>query len=77
MRERLRSCALVCCLFVFLFVLIGGGLHLTTGAAFIAALSGTPLAIFAFNRWHSVQLQREEPHREESAPGTIPLRERS
>ena len=36
------------CLFVFLFVIIGGGLHLVPGGAFLAALTGTPLAIFAF-----------------------------
>jgi len=51
MHGRLKNYALVICLFVFLFISIGNGLHLTPGAAFIGALSGTPLVIFAFNRW--------------------------
>jgi hypothetical protein len=49
MQERLKNYALVVCLFVFLFVIIGGGLHLTPGGAFLAAVSGTPLAIYAFH----------------------------
>lgn len=48
MQNRLRNYALVICLFVFLFVIIGGGLHLAPGGAFLAAATGTPLAIFAF-----------------------------
>jgi hypothetical protein len=38
------------CLFLFLFVVIGGGLHLNPGGAFIAAATGTPLLIYVFNR---------------------------
>jgi hypothetical protein len=48
-KEKLKSYSLVVCLFTFLFVLIGGGFHLTPGGAFIAAVSGTPLVIYAFN----------------------------
>jgi hypothetical protein len=48
MYNRLKNCALVICLFVFLFVIIGGGLHLAPGGAFLAAVTGTPLAIYAF-----------------------------
>ena len=76
MHGRLKNYALVICLFVFLFVSIGNGLHLTPGAAFIGALSGTPLAIFAFNRWCDARCRREEARREESAPEIVPLRER-
>jgi hypothetical protein len=76
MHERLKNYALVICLFVFLFVCIGNGLHLTPGAAFIGALSGTPLVIFAFNRWCDAQRRREERRREEPVSETIPLRER-
>ena len=43
MQGRLKNYALVICLFVFLFVIIGGGLHLAPGAAFLAAATGTPL----------------------------------
>jgi len=47
----MRQYALGACLFTFLFVVIGGGLHLNPGGAFLAALSGTPLMIHIFNRW--------------------------
>ena len=50
MHERLKNCALVICLFVFLFVIIGGGLHLNPSSAFLAAVTGTPLVIYAFHR---------------------------
>jgi hypothetical protein len=76
MHGRLKNYALVSCLFVFLFVCIGNGLHLTSGAAFIGALSGTPLVIFAFNRWCDARCQREEACREEPTSEIIPLRER-
>ena len=76
MHERLKSYALVICLFVFLFVCIGNGLHLTSSAAFVGALSGTPLVIFAFNRWCNTRCQRKEARREEPVSETIPLRER-
>jgi len=48
MENRLKNYALVICLFVFLFLIIGGGLHLAPGGAFLAAVTGTPLVIFAF-----------------------------
>ena len=76
MHVRLKNYALVICLFVFLFVSIGNGLHLTPGAAFIGALSGAPLVIFAFNRWSDARRWREEARREESASEIVPLRER-
>ena len=50
MQERLKNYALVICLFVFLFVIIGGGLHLNPGGAFLAAAAGTPVVIYAFHR---------------------------
>ena len=50
MHERLKNCALVICLFVFLFVIIGGGLHLNPSSAFLAAVTGAPLVIYAFHR---------------------------
>ena len=78
MHERLKNYALVVCLFVFLFVTIGNGLHLTPGAAFIGALSGTPLVIFAFNRWCDTGCRREkQAPSEEPISEAIPLRERS
>ncbi len=53
MQRRLKNYALVFCLFVFLFVTIGGGLHMNSGGAFLAAVTGTPLVIYAFNRGSS------------------------
>ena len=50
MHSKVKNYALVFCLFVFLFVTIGGGLHMTPGGAFLAAATGTPLMIYAFNR---------------------------
>ena len=50
MHSKVKNYALVFCLFVFLFVIIGGGLHLNPGGAFLAAVTGTPLVIYAFNR---------------------------
>jgi Flp pilus assembly protein TadB len=77
MHGRLKNYALAICLFVFLFVSVGNGLHLTPGAAFIGALSGTPLVIFAFNRWCDARYhRREEARREEPGSETVPLRER-
>ncbi|HME31421.1 MAG TPA: hypothetical protein VKG65_01580 [Terriglobales bacterium] len=50
MHSKVKNYVLVCCLFVFLFVTIGGGLHMNPGGAFLAAATGTPLMIYAFNR---------------------------
>ena len=50
MQGRLKNYAVVICLFVFLFVIIGGGLHLAPGGALLAAVTGTPLVIYVFRR---------------------------
>lgn len=55
---KMQQYALGTCLFTFLFVVIGGGLHLNPGGAFLAALSGTPLMIHIFNRWFESQTAR-------------------
>jgi hypothetical protein len=47
---KIKQAALIGCLFVFLFIVIGGGLHLNAGGAFLAAATGTPLVIHIFNR---------------------------
>ena len=56
MSRRMKHYALGTCLFTFLFVVLGGGLHLNPGGAFLAALSGTPLIIHVFNRWLNSQV---------------------
>lgn len=77
MHGRLKNYALAICLFVFLFVCIGNDLHLSPAAAFMGALSGTPLVIFAFNRLCDARCRREDPRREELASEGISLRPRS
>ena len=59
MRERPKNYALVLCLFVFLFVTLGAGFHLNSAGALVAALSGTPLVIYAFNH---LRLQKGGRH---------------
>lgn len=49
MRKKLKSSALVFCLFTFLWIVLGGGLRLNPGGAFLAAATGTPLLVYAFN----------------------------
>jgi len=57
---KMKQYALGACLFTFLFVVVGGGLHLNPGGAFLAALSGTPLMIHIFNRWLERQTARND-----------------
>ena len=73
---KMKQYALGACLFTFLFVVVGGGLHLNPGGAFLAALSGTPLTIHIFNRWLESQtarngtrpLERRQASRSEEGP---------
>jgi len=51
MCSRLRSCSIAASIFVFLFVVVGAGLHLKPLGAFLAALSGSFLVIHGVNRW--------------------------
>lgn len=51
MQQRTKETLLVICLFLFLFVVLGGGLHLSSSGAFLAALTGTPLIVHSFNVW--------------------------
>jgi hypothetical protein len=76
MRRKLKPYSLGLCLFVFLFVIIGGGLHLGTGGALLGAMSGTPLVIFAYNRLYSSRAEGKELQKEDSAKPTLQLRSR-
>jgi hypothetical protein len=49
MRKRVKSGVLVFCLFMFLLIVLGGGLRLNPGGAFMAAATGTPLLIYVFH----------------------------
>lgn len=75
MRDRLKKYGLGVCLFVFLFVIIGGGFHLSSGEALIGALSGTPLVIYGFDHWCRAQRLREELQRVAHSPKIPSLRE--
>ncbi len=59
MRQTLKSYALLCCLFVFLFVVLGGGLRLNPGGAFLGAATGTPLIVYGFSRLCRVRREEE------------------
>ena len=50
MQAKIKRVSLIACLFVFIFLVIGGGLHLNPGGAFLAAATGTPLVVHFFNR---------------------------
>ena len=50
MKMKAKRISLVVCVFLFLFVVIGNGLHLNPAGAFLAAATGTPLLVYLFNR---------------------------
>jgi hypothetical protein len=59
---KIKRGSLVVCLFLFLFVVIGGGLHLNPGGALLAAATGTPLVIHVFNRrWGGSGVEHDPP----------------
>ena len=60
MHAQLKNYGLVVCLFVFLFVIIGGGLHLSPSGALLAAITGTPLGIYVFHRRSDGTSRRNE-----------------
>lgn len=49
MHRRIRTFYLVASLFLFLLVVLGGGLHLSPAGALVAAAAGTPLFIHLWN----------------------------
>ena len=80
MRQRVKEALLIICLFLFLLVVVGGGLHLNPAAAFMAALTGTPLILHVFNLWSRsifghVSLARRAVTIEEDDPTTCESRE--
>lgn len=50
MPAKIKQVALIACLFLCPFVVIGGGPHLNPGGALRAAATGTPLVIRFFSR---------------------------
>ena len=71
MLTKTKQGALVVCLFLFLFVVIGGGLHLNPGGAFLAAATGTPLAIHVFNRRWAGSGVEHDPTPSSRSPGPV------
>jgi hypothetical protein len=51
MQQRTKEILLIICLFLFLLVVLGGGLHLSPSGALLAAVTGTPLIVHVFNVW--------------------------
>ena len=49
MQQRTKETLLIICLFLFLLVVLGGGLHLSPSGALLAAVTGTPLIVHVFN----------------------------
>jgi hypothetical protein len=52
MQHRTKESLLIICLFLFLLVVLGGGLHLSPSGALLAAVTGTPLIVYVFNVWN-------------------------
>ena len=71
MFTKTKQGALVVCLFLFLFVVIGGGLHLNPGGAFLAVATGTPLAIHVFNRRRAGRGVEHNPIPSSKSPGSV------
>ena len=72
MLANIKQAALLGCLFVFLFIVIGGGLHLNAGGAFLAAATGTPLVIHFFNRERLARVVEHDFFPVSRGPGYAP-----
>jgi hypothetical protein len=68
---KIKQGSLVVCLFLFLFVVIGGGLHLNPGGAFLAAATGTPLIIHIFNRRWAGRGVEHDPTPSSRSPSSV------
>ena len=69
MAVKIKQGTLIVCLFLFLFVVIGGGLHLSAGGAFLAAATGTPLLTPFFSRRCFPREFERDPLRTTRSPG--------
>lgn len=52
MQHQTKEASLIASLFLFLLVVLGGGLHLSPSGALLAAATGTPLIVYVFNVWN-------------------------
>ena len=69
MQANIKQVALIVCLFLFLFVVIGGGLRLSPSGAFLAAATGTPLVIHLLNRRSPPREFDRDPFPASRSPG--------
>jgi hypothetical protein len=69
---KIKQGTLIACLFLFLFVVIGAGLHLNPSGAFLAAATGTPLVIHLFNRRSLRREFERDPLAASRSPGFAP-----
>jgi len=69
---KLKQGSLVVCLFLFLYVVIGSGLHLNPGGAFLAAATAMPLLIHVFNRLCAGRGVGGDPIPASRSPGSVP-----
>lgn len=69
MLTKTKQGALVVCLFLFLFVVIGGGRQINPSGAFLAAATGTPLVIHVFNRRWAGRRVEPNPTPSSTSPG--------
>ena len=68
---KVKQTSLGVCLFVFLFVVIGGGLHLSSSGAFLAAATGTPLLIHVLNRQRTGGSGDPSPRSPSRSPASV------
>jgi len=68
-RTKVKRISLGVCLLVFLFVVIGGALHLSPGGAFLAAATGAPLLVHMLKRQRTKGSSEpgRDPHQEAAA----------
>jgi len=71
-RAKIKQGALIACLFLFLFVVIGGGLHLNPSGALLAAATGTPLLIHLFSRRSLPRKLERDLLPSSRSPGFVP-----
>ena len=71
MPAKIKQVALIACLFLFLLVVIGGGLHLNPGGALLAAATGTPLVIHFFIRRCLPREFDRDPFPSSRSPGAV------
>ena len=71
MLTKIKRVSLIACLFLFLFVVIGGGLHLNPGGAALAAATGTPLVIHFFKRRCLPAEFERDPLPSSRSPGAV------